>query len=64
MSSSGHPQVAGADELLSGSPKVTHETYHVPEKIMEQMSHIREDLYRIEDQQMVLIDLLEVNALC
>lgn len=61
-SSSGHPQVAGADELSSDSPKVTHETYHVPEKIMEQISHIREDLYRIEDQQMVLIDLLELDS--
>ena len=63
-SSSGHPNAAAADELVSDSPKVAHKTYHVPEKIMEGMSHVRDDLYRIEDQQMVFIDQLEVNALC
>ena len=59
---SGHSNAAAADKISSDSPEVTHKTYHVPEKIMEGMSHIRDDLYRIEDQQMAFIDQLEVTV--
>ena len=60
-SSAGTSSIATADKVKTDSPKLAPKTYQVPENILSGMSQIREDLYNIEDQQMLLIDQLEVK---
>lgn len=62
VSSTGPSTMVAADKINTDSPKLAAKTYHVPEKITEGLSQIRDELYRIEDQQMVFIDQLEVNV--
>ncbi|XP_020601785.1 oxysterol-binding protein-related protein 11-like isoform X2 [Orbicella faveolata] len=57
----GPSTVVAADKINTDSPKLAPKTYHVPEKITAGLSQIRDELYRIEDQQMVFIDQLEVE---
>ena len=54
--------MVAADKINTDSPKLAAKTYHVPEQITAGLSQIRDELYRIEDQQMVFIDQLEVNV--
>jgi len=61
-SSTGPSTVVAADKINADSPKLAPKTYRVPEKITAGLSQIRDELYRIEDQQMIFIDQLEVNV--
>ncbi|XP_078366737.1 oxysterol-binding protein-related protein 11-like isoform X3 [Oculina patagonica] len=60
-SSTGFSGVVSADQIKTESPKLVPKTHHMSEKIVSGLSQIREDLYRIEDQQMVFIDQLELD---
>lgn len=51
-----------ADNIKSDPPKLVPKTHQLPEKIVAGMAQIRDDLYRIEDEQMDLIDQLEVKC--
>ncbi|KAJ7381190.1 hypothetical protein OS493_004790 [Desmophyllum pertusum] len=50
-----------ADNIKSDPPKLVPKTHQLPEKIVAGMAQIRDDLYRIEDEQMDLIDQLELD---
>lgn len=54
--------VVSAEQIKTESPKLVPKTHHMSKKIVSGLSQIREDLYRIEDQQMLFIDQLEVNV--
>lgn len=50
----------GTEQVKSDSPKVVRKSFQLPEEVLSGMAQIRDDLYRIEDQQMMFIDQLEV----
>lgn len=50
----------GTEKVKSDSPKVVRKSFQLPEEVLSGMAQIRDDLYRIEDQQMMFIDQLEV----
>ena len=60
-SSTGPSTVEVADRVRSHSSKPVQKTFQMPEKVISDMAQIRDDLYRIEDQQMFFIDQLEVT---
>lgn len=57
------PSSVAPEHVKSDSPGPVRKTFHIPEKITAGMEQIRDDLYRIEDQQMLFIDQLEVSPL-
>lgn len=50
----------GTEQVKSDSPKPVHKRFQLPEEVLSGMAQIRDDLYRIEDHQMMFIDQLEV----
>lgn len=58
--STGTSAGVGTEQVKSDSPKVVHKSFQLPEEVLSGMAQIRDDLYRIEDQQMMFIDQLEV----
>lgn len=50
----------GTEQVKSDSPKPVRKSFQLPEEVLSGMAQIRDDLYKIEDQQMMFIDQLEV----
>ena len=61
--STGPSSIATADNVKSDSPRPVRKIAHIPESILSGLAQVREDLYRVEDQQMTFIDQLEVKSL-
>ena len=58
--STGTSAGVGTEQVKSDCPKVVPKSFQLPEEVLSGMAQIRDDLYRIEDQQMMFIDQLEV----
>ncbi|XP_068721373.1 oxysterol-binding protein-related protein 11-like isoform X1 [Montipora capricornis] len=59
--STGPSSIATADNVKSDSPRPVRKVAHIPESILSGLAQVREDLYRVEDQQMTFIDQLELD---
>ena len=53
-----------AENMTCDSPRPQRKIVQVSENVLSGLTQVREDLYRIEDNQMTFIDQLEVRLNC